>query len=85
MPASVEADGIACNSGEFDGLPTSEAIQKIGSWFEERKIGKKEVQFRLRLAHIASALLGNTNSRSLLRLLRYSPCSRGSAPRCSAS
>ena len=48
MPASVEADGIACNSGEFDGLPTSEAIQKIGSWFEERKIGKKEVQFRLR-------------------------------------
>ena len=48
MPASVEADGIACNSGEFDGLTTPEAIDKIGSWFEDRKIGKKEVQFRLR-------------------------------------
>lgn len=48
MPASVEADGIACNSGEFDGLATSEAIQKIGDWFENHELGKKEVQFRLR-------------------------------------
>ena len=48
MPASVEADGIACNSGEFDGLTTSEAIQKIGDWFENHELGKKEVQFRLR-------------------------------------
>ena len=48
MTASVEADGIACNSGEFDGLPTPEAIKKIGDWFEEKKIGKREVQFRLR-------------------------------------
>lgn len=48
MPASVEADGVACNSGEFDGLPTPEAIQKIGDWFESKNIGKKEVQFRLR-------------------------------------
>lgn len=48
MPASVEADGVACNSGEFDGMPTPEAIQKIGDWFESHELGKKEVQFRLR-------------------------------------
>lgn len=48
MPSSVDADGISCNSGEFDGLPTQEAIDKIGSWFEEKGLGKKEVQFRLR-------------------------------------
>lgn len=48
MPASVDADGIACNSGEFDGLPTPEAIEKIGAWFENKRLGKKEVQFRLK-------------------------------------
>ena len=48
MTAAVEADGVACNSGQFDGLPTPEAIEKIGAWFEERGIGKREVQYRLR-------------------------------------
>ena len=48
MTASVEADGIACNSGGFDGLPTPQAIEKIGEWFEEKGLGKREVQFRLR-------------------------------------
>jgi len=48
MKEAAPADGIACNSGQFDGLPTSEAIERIGEWFEERGLGKKEVQFRLR-------------------------------------
>ena len=48
MTAAAEADGVACNSGQFDGLPTPEAIEKIGAWFEERGIGKREVQYRLR-------------------------------------
>ena len=48
MPESVDADGIACNSGEFDGLPTPQAIEKIGEWFDKKKLGSKEVQFRLR-------------------------------------
>ncbi|MCE5201325.1 MAG: leucine--tRNA ligase [Synergistaceae bacterium] len=48
MTESVAAEGIACNSGEFDGLPTAEAIEQIGSWFEKNGLGKKEVQFRLR-------------------------------------
>ena len=48
MTAATEADGIACNSGQFDGLPTPEAIDRIGAWFEERGLGKREVQYRLR-------------------------------------
>lgn len=48
MPLSVEADGIACNSGEFDGLATPEAILKISEWFGKQGLGSKEVQFRLR-------------------------------------
>ena len=48
MTESVDADGIACNSGEFDGLPTPEAIEKIGEWFQKNNLGSKEVQFRLR-------------------------------------
>ncbi|NLD05509.1 MAG: leucine--tRNA ligase [Synergistaceae bacterium] len=48
MPASVDADGIACNSGEFDGLPTPQVIEKIGEWFDKKGLGNKEVQFRLR-------------------------------------
>jgi len=48
MSASVAADGIACNSGEFDGLPTPEAIVKIGEWFEKKGLGEKQIQFRLR-------------------------------------
>ena len=48
MPAATEADGVACNSGQFDGLPTSEAIAKMGAWFEEKGWGQRETQFRLR-------------------------------------
>lgn len=48
MIKSIEADGVACNSGKFDGLKTPEAIKQIGAWFEDKKIGKMEVQFRLR-------------------------------------
>jgi leucyl-tRNA synthetase len=48
MTSAAEADGVACNSGEFDGLPTPEAIDKIGRWFEEKKLGARETQYRLR-------------------------------------
>lgn len=48
MKESAVADGIACNSGPFDGLKTKDAIKKIGEWFEEKGIGKRETQFRLR-------------------------------------
>ncbi|MDR3321019.1 MAG: leucine--tRNA ligase [Synergistaceae bacterium] len=48
MTAATEADGVSCNSGEFDGLPTPVAIERIGRWFEERGLGKRETQYRLR-------------------------------------
>ncbi|MDR2740835.1 MAG: leucine--tRNA ligase [Treponema sp.] len=42
------ADGWAVNSGEFTGLPTQEAIRKITAFLEERGIGKKTVNYKLR-------------------------------------
>jgi len=42
------ADGFAVNSGQFDGLPTPEAIKQITAWLEERGIGKKAVNYKLR-------------------------------------
>jgi leucyl-tRNA synthetase len=48
MKGATEADGVACNSGRFDGLPTPEAIVKISEWFEENGWGARETQYRLR-------------------------------------
>ncbi|MDR1471685.1 MAG: leucine--tRNA ligase [Synergistaceae bacterium] len=48
MTSAADADGIACNSGRFDGLPTPEAIERIGEWFEEKGWGTRETQYRLR-------------------------------------
>ncbi|MDR1944292.1 MAG: leucine--tRNA ligase [Synergistaceae bacterium] len=48
MTEATEADGVACNSGRFDGLPTPEAMERIGEWFEEEGWGKRETQYRLR-------------------------------------
>ncbi|MDR1025506.1 MAG: leucine--tRNA ligase [Treponema sp.] len=42
------ADGWAVNSGQFDGLPTTELITRITAWLEERGIGKKTVNYKLR-------------------------------------
>lgn len=48
MDAAFEEDGVACNSGEFDGLPTQEAITKMIEWGESKGYCRKEVNFRLR-------------------------------------
>ncbi|MDR3281066.1 MAG: leucine--tRNA ligase [Synergistaceae bacterium] len=48
MTSAADADGVACNSGRFDGMPTPEAIEKIGEWFERESWGKRETQYRLR-------------------------------------
>jgi leucyl-tRNA synthetase len=42
------ADGWAVNSGPFDGTPTAEFKQKIVQWLEEKGIGKRAVNYRLR-------------------------------------
>lgn len=41
-------DGIAVNSGKFDGMKTKDAIKAIISWLEEEKIGHKSVNYKLR-------------------------------------
>ena len=46
--ACTAADGFAVNSGQFDGLPTPEAIKQITAWLEEKGIGKKAVNYKLR-------------------------------------
>ncbi|MEJ5183839.1 MAG: leucine--tRNA ligase, partial [Rectinemataceae bacterium] len=43
-----EDEGVAVNSGEFNGLPTSEFKQRITAWLEERGIGKKAINYKLR-------------------------------------
>jgi leucyl-tRNA synthetase len=44
----ASADGFAVNSGQFDGLPTPEAIKAITEWLSEKGIGEKAVNYKLR-------------------------------------
>ena len=41
-------DGVAVNSGRFDGLPTAEFKRRITEWLAERGAGKAAVNYRLR-------------------------------------
>jgi leucyl-tRNA synthetase len=41
-------DGTAINSGSFDGLPTAEFKQKITAWLEERGLGARKINYKLR-------------------------------------
>ncbi len=41
-------DGIHVNSGFLDGLDKAEAIEKMIDWLQERGIGKKKVNYRIR-------------------------------------
>lgn len=41
-------EGVAVNSGFLDGLPTAEAKAEITAWLEERGLGRKTVNYKLR-------------------------------------
>jgi leucyl-tRNA synthetase len=41
-------DGMAVNSGFITGLPTPEAKTKITAWLEEKGLGKKTINYKLR-------------------------------------
>ena len=41
-------EGTAINSGEFNGLPTAAFKKKITAWLEERGLGQKKVNYKLR-------------------------------------
>ncbi|MEM7406192.1 MAG: leucine--tRNA ligase [Pseudomonadota bacterium] len=40
--------GVVVNSGEFDGLDSAAAKQRIAAWLAERDLGEEQVNFRLR-------------------------------------
>ncbi|MBT4850368.1 class I tRNA ligase family protein [Candidatus Parcubacteria bacterium] len=44
---AYSGDGIAVNSGEFDGLETLEFKQKITKWLEKNKVGKSATNYKL--------------------------------------
>ncbi|HXD87438.1 MAG TPA: leucine--tRNA ligase [Urbifossiella sp.] len=41
-------EGVAVNSGLLNGLPTAEAKQKIIGWLEQRHLGRRRVNYKLR-------------------------------------
>lgn len=41
-------EGRLVNSGEFDGMPTTEARQKVTAWLAEHKAGQEKVNYRMR-------------------------------------
>ncbi len=41
-------DGVQVNSGEFDGMPSREAMERIADWMELKGIGRRTVSHRLR-------------------------------------
>jgi leucyl-tRNA synthetase len=47
-PIGFVGDGIATNSPIIDGLPSREAIRKITAWLEERGLGKRAINYKLR-------------------------------------
>jgi len=48
MSRAYTDDGILVNSKEFDGMNNKKAIEEITKHLENRKLGKKTVQFKLR-------------------------------------
>ena len=48
MTHAFEEDGVACNSGKFDGLKTQDAIKQMIDWGVSEGICKREVNFKLR-------------------------------------
>jgi leucyl-tRNA synthetase len=40
--------GVMVNSGQFNGQPNEEAWERIAEWFEERGVGRRRVNYRMR-------------------------------------
>ncbi|MFC1677799.1 leucine--tRNA ligase [Planctomycetota bacterium] len=46
--ACFAGNGIAINSGQFDGLTTAEFKERISNWLEQNSLGKKAINYKLR-------------------------------------
>jgi leucyl-tRNA synthetase len=42
------APGVMVNSGQFNGLSSDEAWERIADWFERRQVGRRHVNYRMR-------------------------------------
>ena len=40
--------GVLVNSQQFNGIKSNEAIKRMGDWLEEKKIGKKTTEYKIR-------------------------------------
>ncbi len=47
-PIGFVGDGVAINSPIIEGLPSQEAIRKITAWLEQRGLGKRAINYKLR-------------------------------------
>src|SRR6185503_15464323 len=48
LEAAYEEYGRLIDSGEFTGLTSEAALARMGEWVEQKKLGKRTVQFRLK-------------------------------------
>jgi leucyl-tRNA synthetase len=48
LPEAYTGDGVMINSGDFNGLPNRQAMDRIADHLESRGLGKRAVSFRLR-------------------------------------
>jgi leucyl-tRNA synthetase len=45
---AYEGEGVLVNSGQFDGLASGVAMEKIADYMEEKGIGRRDLQYKLR-------------------------------------
>jgi len=48
MKEAHVGEGVMANSAQFNGMPSGEAVERIADHFEEKKFGKRAVQYKLR-------------------------------------
>ncbi|MCO4761493.1 MAG: leucine--tRNA ligase [Myxococcales bacterium] len=48
LEEAFSATGVACNSGEFDGLTTAEFKQRISKWLTDKGLGEAKTNYKLR-------------------------------------
>jgi leucyl-tRNA synthetase len=48
LTESFVAEGIMVNSGQWNGMPSKQAIEEISDYVEDKKFGTRKVNFRLR-------------------------------------
>ena len=45
---AISEHGIVMNSGDYNGLTSAEAFEKIANWLEQHNVGKRQINYRLR-------------------------------------